>query len=249
MPSTPVFSPTGYEELMRAIQTGGYGFSEFGKSATGEGRVLLRHDIDKHIGYALEMARMEHRLGVRAHYFFLLHCPLYNIMEPESWHAIQEIHQLGHVIGLHCDERRIPGPEKELDAGVLADLKWLNTVFTFAQPVVSFHNPSEKVICRKGSGYVSAYDPAFWMPETKYISDSNQRFREEELIQKLKCREWPRLQILIHPLWWFSEGKPVFSIIQDVVAQRAAYIDAYLIYSNHVWNKTKSGNGEGRATL
>jgi hypothetical protein len=109
MTSPPLFSPAGYDSLLDAIDAGGYtryGFEE--TLAAGARALWLRHDIDKDIGCARRMAEQEQARGVRATYFFLLHCPLYSLLEPGSWEAVQEIIAMGHSVGLHCDERPRP---------------------------------------------------------------------------------------------------------------------------------------------
>ena len=50
------------------------------------------------------MAKIEHKFGVKATYFFMLRSPFYNIFTRANNEAVKEIIKLGHNIGLHYDE-------------------------------------------------------------------------------------------------------------------------------------------------
>ncbi len=237
------FSEDYYKSLLEIIKMGNYKITDFLLDKKESGILFLRHDIDKSVKYALRMARIEKEFGVHAHYFFLLHTPLYNIMEPETWDMVNEIHQLGHSIGLHCDERRIPDSTGNIDQDVMKDLKWLKQIFEFARPMVSFHNPTDIVIRRKpSSNYFSTYNPEYFPPQMKYISDSNRSFREENTGDKLRKHTWPRVQILIHPVWWFDRETTTELILKKIVKGRLEQIDTYLKYSNDIWSHYRKDN-------
>ncbi|MBV9463360.1 MAG: hypothetical protein JO317_03940, partial [Verrucomicrobiae bacterium] len=105
--SEPPFTFEGYGQLLEALKSGGYRSTLFQEDDGAEGRVLLRHDIDKDPIAALRLAEAEAGAGFRASYFFLLRCPLYSVLEPEGVEPIRAIAGLGHSVGLHCDEWRM----------------------------------------------------------------------------------------------------------------------------------------------
>jgi hypothetical protein len=241
MSKDPRFSLEYYKEILESIKIGGYRFGDFIQDKGESDIFLLRHDVDKEVEYALGMAHIEKNLKIHAHYFFLIHSPLYNVMEKETWNMIYEIHSLGHTIGLHFDERKVVRESGDFKQDVLTDLGWLKSIFPFSQAIVSFHNPSENAINHKScEHYRCAYDPQYFSGETKYISDSNRNFREKDIIEKFKSHAWPRVQMLIHPIWWFDEGNSVDGILSDLIKRRTEKIDNYLQYSNTLWNKYRS---------
>ncbi len=61
---------------------------------------FVRHDEDWALEYSLDLARAEHRLGIRATYF-LNHSAAYFDYSPQLADACKEIEALGHRIGLH----------------------------------------------------------------------------------------------------------------------------------------------------
>ena len=65
--------------------------------------LILRHDIDFDIGLAKKIAIVEHQLGVKSTFFFLLRSPFYNVLESDNFESINFIKQLGHEISIHFD--------------------------------------------------------------------------------------------------------------------------------------------------
>ena len=235
------FTRPQYADLLDALSQGGYECGFFDGEALTEKTVFLRHDVDKNVHMALEMARMEHKRSMRSTFFFLLRGGLYNLLEPETAQAVKEIAELGHGIGLHCDLGRIPGGYDDIDKAVLAELD----AFAAACPVkasrvVTFHNPPAEVVNRAPAtdGYLSGYDPRFMLPETKYVSESNAHWREGSPAEMIRRGEWPRLQILVHPLWWMWDApRRTTDILADILSERTREQDQYLRSSNHVWQQ------------
>jgi hypothetical protein len=238
MPDNVIFTSDGYCMLLDAISEGGYRFSKFTRETPRSGSFFLRHDVDKSVKLALEMACIEHKRGIRAHYFFLLHSPLYSLLEPETWESVAEISGYGHWIGLHCDERRFINNSEDFDLNIERDIETLKFLIPMAEPIVSFHNPSDLPIRRAtDSSYISAYAPEFFPPKIKYLSDSNMIFREGSPIEKLKNKEWPVIQMLVHPLWWLDEGKSAIEVLKNIYETRVEEINSYLRYSNDLWGR------------
>jgi hypothetical protein len=237
------FTLNDYLALIKAAQAGGYEFNNFADDDGRPGVAFLRHDIDKDVAQARRMAEVEYKLGIRASYFFLLRCPLYSLLEPETLAHVKAIAGMNHWVGLHCDERRMMAAQEvtfeNFEEGVLRELKVLETVVGVpCSRVVSFHNPTTNVIGHvpKSADYINAYDPRFMMPLTKYISDSNSFWREGDPVPNLENRVWPRVQILVHPIWWTAEGPELTTTtLSKLVEKRAGEVDAYLRWSNDIW--------------
>src|SRR5690606_34263406 len=59
--------------------------------------VLLRHDVDRMPERALETAKIEHELGIKATYYFRT---IKSVFKPDIIHQIRE---MGHEIGYHYE--------------------------------------------------------------------------------------------------------------------------------------------------
>src|SRR4029077_14225466 len=64
------FDMPHYRELLEAAKAGGYDWASFDRHPRPRD-LFLRHDVDLSLEAALELARVEHELGVRATYFLM----------------------------------------------------------------------------------------------------------------------------------------------------------------------------------
>jgi hypothetical protein len=237
------FSLADYEALLQALKEAGYAFQDFESERSAPRGVIMRHDIDKSLAAALEIATVEEKHGVRSSYFFLLRSRMYNLAEPESVATVKAIADMGHAVGLHFDWNRVAGQwgEDALDAAVLHELDLAGRVLGLPMTrAVTFHNPPRGVIMHEPAtrGYINAYGPAFMLPMTKYISDSNANWREGDPKESIRNGEWPTLQILTHPIWWVNqEHCPALTALERVLARRLAEIDSYMRHSNDLWRQ------------
>jgi hypothetical protein len=227
---------------LSSLKAGGYECVDYQTVDRRSPVVILRHDVDKDLQAAVAMAELEHSAGVRASYFFLLRSPLYGLLEPAGQSAVRRILHLGHQVGLHCDERRMADAGRdgmEFDVAVGRERQTLAAVVGVpTSSTVSFHNPSAGLFGRspKGGGYVSAYAPQFTPPAMKYLSDSNAAWREGDPCDGFQNAEWPRVQLLVHPIWWARENRQEpAAVLRDVYDRRARELDEYLSYTNNQW--------------
>jgi hypothetical protein len=193
-----------YEQTLRKALELGYEFpvvSEMRKQEDFPIRFLLmRHDIDTSPANALEMARMEHRLGIRASYFVLLHSPFYNPAAPPHYDALRHILELGGEVGLHYDTQFFE--ERNIDPieGTLQDAHVLGTLLGREVVSVSQHRPASSVFLEELNRYfVDAYNKDL-MQGVRYISDSGFKWRGQPLLELLGQED--RIHALIHPTSW-----------------------------------------------
>ena len=91
-----------YERLIRAAVESGYPFLTVREYLTREEHpdrfVVMRHDVDRKPGNALDMARMEADAGVSTTYYFRTKP---GVFDPE---IVREVEELGHEIGYHYED-------------------------------------------------------------------------------------------------------------------------------------------------
>ena len=236
------FTYSDYNELLDCIVDSGYSFSFFERNNNDENVVFLRHDVDKSIKKAFEVAKIECKKNIVSTYFFLTRSPLYSVLEPDTMKTIREIHMMGHRIGLHIDLSRI----KEVSNSSIDPNNLINNEFHIMQSAIgnilkknfSFHNPTEDLLkfSTFNDEFTCTYDDNFMLPNTKYLSDSNSFWREGNPLENIKNKRWKRLQILTHPIWWTQERpESIIKILKNTISDRRIELDSYLKNSNSVY--------------
>ncbi|WP_306056202.1 polysaccharide deacetylase family protein [Natronococcus wangiae] len=213
------FSYDYYRKLLRTLRTNFdlRTLSEYrSRRPTDERVAFVRHDVDVCLERAVELARIEHELGVRSTYMVIPDTPLYDVEAERD--LLHLIHEFGHEIALHCDLNPSSGEDADAtaDGGLSpAELRRIEDArrrleSIDIQPVasVSFHRPSERVLegPRTIAGMVNAYNSDLL---SAYISDSSGRWREGDPIRSIAANATAdRLQVLTHPVWWGQRHAP-----------------------------------------
>jgi hypothetical protein len=169
---------------------------------------ILRHDVDMSPLQALELAKIESALGVRATYTVLLTGEFYSPFEHTTRQTLRAIAALGHDIGLHFDAAwHGIESEKQLHAAIKWEVGVLNELLDLPDErrvqMFSFHNTTPFTMACKSSHYAglrNAY-AGFLQQEVQYTSDSNGYWIHrswDQLIQESPLM----IQVLTHPEWW-----------------------------------------------
>jgi hypothetical protein len=180
-------------------------FSQLDEARAEPRAALWRHDVEVSLSGALEMAALDHQLGVSAT-FFLLISSEYNVFEREQANVIDKIRCLGHDLGLHYDvgllnERGVFNPDL-----LLLQIDLLARYFGAKISAMSAHLPLFSDILPdmlKEHGVVDAYS----LSDFRYVSDSGQLWRGAMPTEMLQQEQ--KLQVLIHPDYWSREGYEV----------------------------------------
>jgi hypothetical protein len=93
------FTLTKYENLLQAIKKTKYSTCTvyyFLKNEP-ENCIILRHDVDRAVNRNLDMAKLEHRYGIRSTYYFR------HIEETFRPDIILQMAEMGHEIGFHYE--------------------------------------------------------------------------------------------------------------------------------------------------
>lgn len=193
------FTYKHYKDLIVLAKRKGYVFSNFFQKQDAKKRIYLRHDVDISLHYALKMAEIEKREGIKSTYLIMLDSPYYNIFDGKSREIIKKISKLGHDIGIHYSWQT--ESREKVAENLRKQYKLLDLLSFPIKRVVSFHRPAKNIIGESFSPFVNTYGPDFF-PKVKYISDSNRNWREGCLCQFLEKYSFRNLQVLMHPIWW-----------------------------------------------
>jgi hypothetical protein len=216
------FTMSNYKKLLEiALQNYSFSFYSDIKSY-GNKTMILRHDVEFSVPIALEMAKIEHQLGIKSTYFIQLHGDFYNALESNTFNIFKEIESLGHEIALHFDAHfwQIEN-EKDLDQFLHIDKKTFALYFQVEPKVFSFHNNNAFTLsCNKDSylGMINVYAD-YYKKDIGYCADSTGYWRFEILEDRLIMAKDSVLQVLIHDGMWQNEvlspRRRVYKVIED----------------------------------
>lgn len=208
VPSTDhPFAMDGYESILRSARERGYSIGPLGqwnRLQHADPALILRHDVDYSLKFALAMAEWEAERGITSSYFVLPHGDFYNALDREGRCLVRAISALGHEIGMHWDGSLYPESRDGFERAFLRDLDQLSEVIEADVRSVSQHQPTMNRLVDIGSlvsvdAYARSVRDAF-----EYISDSCMSWRGVTPWELLESRR--NIQFLAHPIWWVAEG-------------------------------------------
>jgi hypothetical protein len=209
-------APFTFRHYRRILESGlesGYRFIRFeelpGARESERYLCLLRHDCEGDLVTALRLGQLEKELRITSTYFVQLRSPLYNVLSRPHGQLVRRLLELGHGLGLHFDERSHEGASPSHVADLVdRERELLGAEFGVSVEVVSFHQPSARVLENKIKvRCLNTYDRSD-MRGVGYLSDSNWRWREDP-IAAFRSHSHPHLQLLLHPECWTYSSMPV----------------------------------------
>lgn len=208
--------------------------SDINKKNIPHKHVILRHDVEVSVNNALELAKIDYSLGISST-FFLLTSSVYNIFSPITAQQIKKIISLGHDIGLHYDASTIKKNEPKAFFEQLIYI--IESFFDIKIYAVSEHCPMRNNSKIQFTGYLNAYSKRF-MEEYKYLSDSNQAYREAVITEHLN--DFDKFQLLLHENCWSKDGDNFRKLMQN---------DASLVYDQLFNYYTELSDSMDRGTM
>lgn len=198
--------------------------------------VLLRHDVDRMPEKALETARIENELEIRATYYFRT---TKSVFRPD---IIRQIRDMGHEIGYHYETlSEAKGDKKkafDLFKSHLDDLRNIcdiNTICMHGKPLSKYDNRAlwEEHDFRDlgliGEAYLSAGNDLNYFSDTGRTWGSGNNLRDyipgktekifadntDDLIELIKSNKFKNFYILTHPERW-SASLPGWGLYYSV---------------------------------
>lgn len=229
------FTTAAYEQMLKSALDY-YSFVDFTNYNTHPGPTIInRHDLDFSIHRALDIARIENRLGIKSTYFVNPHSEFYNVLERVISDTLLEIKNLGHELALHFDSHYWGiSHQAHLDKYLQLDQEILEKILDIKIRAFSFHNTTTFTMsCKEDmyGGLINAYGSSIF-EKFKYCSDSNGYWRFQRMPDLISSRQFQHLQLLTHPEWWTPEILSPWQKIQRAIVGRST---ANLIfYKSHL---------------
>lgn len=199
------FTLDGYASLLQALLAEGYQVRDFADMNPGDRHLILRHDVDMSLEFALRMAAREAEIGVCSTYFVLLRSELYNPFSAANLTRMGEILAQGHRIGLHFDAS-LYSDSDDFEQAVDTECRLLEGYLDRPVRVVSFHRPLSGHLGKAGrlAGRLHTYAPEFF-GQIGYCSDSKGGWHNGAPLDNPSVQKGRAIHLLTHPIWWMED--------------------------------------------
>lgn len=218
-----MYSKDSYRELLVQALEQGYQFISFFDEPPADGKsIYLRHDVDASLNMALELAAINQSLGIRATFFVLLRCQVYNLLSYSGLEIIRAIHDSGQDLGFHYAMPPTPLKPDTVAAHVWNDFEIAQRELPEMLPIFAWHNTTPDILDwglkNDVPGLLSTYSSRFFK-DIPYYSDSLARYTPDQFKEILR-RDHPVMHLLFHPEIWIGGGNN----LRDISAQVWAYV-------------------------
>lgn len=203
------FTLDNYRRLIKLAKEKGFQFILHKDEFVPERKdIIWRHDVEFEPDIALKMAQIEHEEGVKASYFFQLHSPFYNVVDPHYREMFHKIKDMGNLVGLHFDSAYWGiTDEKQLDEYIALDKEYLERNIGVDIDTFSFHNTTpftQSCLEYRYGGLINVYS-SYFKEHFNYCGDSLGYWRFDRLEDVLNDDSVQHLQVLTHDGNWSEE--------------------------------------------
>lgn len=224
-----MFSYEDYRKILEIIK--GTGLQANYKEAVNRDRfVIMRHDVEYSVERAYNLSKVEDSMDFTSTYFFQWTNNSYNILSRKNMDMVKDMHERGHIIGLHYALNGMTDMEL-VRKQIVKEINILSEMFGFKVDTFSVHRPSKDILREniKLPGILNAYqDDFFTFAENvtedtpvavKYLSDANHIWRYGYPDEK-NILGHDKVQILTHPFAWTKTGYDNFDNYKTLVKEK-----------------------------
>lgn len=174
--------------------------------------IIVRHDVEFSVWRAYRLASLEKKQGIQTAYFFQVSNNSYNVLSKRNREMLEEIHLMGHQVGLHFHLNGLTDINK-IKKEIQNEINIMNSKLSFDVDSFSIHRPTEKILEYniKIPGIINTYQNDFFSyvkdikvhkPEIKYISDARHQWNYGIMPTESVLLKYKKIQLLIHPYSW-----------------------------------------------
>ncbi len=139
-----MFSFEDYRKIIDIIKSTGRHMGY--KEALGSDKfILMRHDVEYSVERAYALAKVEESMDFTSSYFFQWTNNSYNILSRKNMAMVKDMHERGHVIGLHYALNGMTDMEL-IRKQIVKEMNILSEMFSFKVDIFSIHSPSNDIL-------------------------------------------------------------------------------------------------------
>ena len=192
--------------------------------------IIVRHDVEFSVWRAYQLACLENKQGIQTAYFFQVSNNSYNILSKKNREMLEEIHFMGHQVGLHFHLNGLTDINK-IKKEIQNEILIMNSKLSFDVDSFSIHRPIEKILaCNiKIPGLINTYQNDFFSyvkdinvhkPDIKYISDARHQWNYGIMPTENVLLKYKKIQMLIHPYSWNKKSCNNLENFQNLFSEK-----------------------------
>ena len=224
-----MFSFDDYKEIIRIIKSTDR-YTNYKEALNRDKFILMRHDVEYSVERAYNLSKVEDSMDFTSTYFFQWTNNSYNILSRKNMDMVKDMHERGHVIGLHYALNGMTDME-QVRKQIVKEINILSEMFGFKVDTFSVHRPSKDILREniKLPGIINAYQDDFFTfadnvtedtpVAVKYLSDANHIWRYGYPDEK-NILNHDKVQILTHPFAWTKDGYDNFDNYKTLVTEK-----------------------------
>lgn len=224
-----MFSFDDYKEIIRIIKSTDR-YTNYKEALNRDKFILMRHDVEYSVERAYNLSKVEDSMDFTSTYFFQWTNNSYNILSRKNMDMVKDMHERGHIIGLHYALNGMTDME-QVRKQIVKEINILSEMFGFRVDTFSVHRPSKDILREniKLPGIINAYQDDFFSfadnvtedtpVAVKYLSDANHIWRYGYPDEK-NILGHDKVQILTHPFAWTKEGYDNFDNYKTLVTEK-----------------------------
>lgn len=224
-----MFSFDDYKEIIRIIKSTDR-YTNYKEALNRDKFILMRHDVEYSVERAYNLSKVEDSMDFTSTYFFQWTNNSYNILSRKNMDMVKDMHERGHIIGLHYALNGMTDME-QVRKQIVKEINILSEMFGFRVDTFSVHRPSKDILREniKLPGIINAYQDDFFTfadnvtedtpVAVKYLSDANHIWRYGYPDEK-NILGHDKVQILTHPFAWTKEGYDNFDNYKTLVTEK-----------------------------
>ncbi len=206
---------TTYRGIIKNIvETGRY--MDYAEALNADEFIVMRHDIEFSVDRAYNLAKIESECNFTSSYLVQITNNAYNALSKKNVDYLREMLNMGHKIGLHYHRNGISDIAR-IKEDIIFQAQVLSEFLGIGIDRFSFHRPEAEHLKVDISidGMINCYGSYFFTytedastvdkSKVKYIADSNHQWKYG-LPNEEYFSEYPKIQILTHPLSWTEYG-------------------------------------------
>ena len=201
-----------YKEILKSALRQGFKVTNFRDldKVKNDKILILRHDVDMSITKALQMAKIEYSLGLKATYFIRVHGEFY-FLDNKNIAILKKMLKMGHEIGLHTEASALNKLwRSNLKEIFILEKKYLEELSN--QKIISaaehadlgrpknFWKKHFFTQVKKEQVGIKNFPQEKKYQKFHYLSDSLQSWREGCLCDNLA--KYNKIQVCVHADWW-----------------------------------------------